>query len=364
MSENGLRGHAPRRLPAYLAASYALLTVYACLHPFSGWRDTGIHPLEFVTAPWPRYILLSDIWLNVLGYVPFGFTLAAALRGALRLWVVLLVVLLAATGLSFGLEFVQNYLPTRVAANTDLAANVLGGLLGGILGLHWGRIFDAGGVIDQWRERHVQPGHVGEIGMVLVALWWLTQLEPSSTLFGIGDLRPLFDLPAPMDFSARRFIAVETVIVACNLLALGLLVMHCLRSWRLTTAVLVVLVGLLLRTLADAVFIVPSEPFEWITPGARRGLALGSVALLIAWRLPRGARHSLACMALLVATAMVNLAPENPFQLASMRLMQRGHFLNFNGLTRLTSSLWPFLSLAYLTAQGALRPASRRVRKE
>lgn len=363
-SEPERRQSVSSRLPGYLAASYALLTVYACLHPFSGWRYSGIDPLEFVFAPWPRYFVMSEIWLNLLGYLPFGFTLAAALRGLRRRWVALLLVLFASSALSFSLEFAQNFLPSRVAANTDLGANMLGGLLGAILGLRWGRIFDKGGAIDRWREAHVLTGHVGEVGVVLIALWWLTQLEPSSTLFGVGDLRPLFDLPAPLAFSARRFMTVEAVIVACNLLAVGLLVMQCLRAWHLGMAVVVILIGLLFRSLADSVFLIPAQPFDWVTPGARWGLSAGSVALLLAWRLPRGVRHSVACMTLLVATAVVNLAPENPFQLASMRTIQRGHVFNFNGLTQLTSSLWPFLALAYLTAQGALRAAGRRQRRD
>ena len=47
--------HNERWLPRYLAFAYALLTTYACLHPFSGWRDTGVSPFAFFIAPWPRY---------------------------------------------------------------------------------------------------------------------------------------------------------------------------------------------------------------------------------------------------------------------------------------------------------------------
>jgi hypothetical protein len=31
-----------------------------------------------------------------------------------------------------------------------------------------------------------------------------------------------------------------------------------------------------------------------------------------------------------------------------MKVWQQGHFLNFNGLTRLVSALWPFIALGYL----------------
>jgi hypothetical protein len=46
----------------------------------------------------------------------------------------------------------------------------------------------------------------------------------------------------------------------------------------------------------------------------------------------------------------VNLAPENPYLAYSLAVWRQGHFLNFNGLTRLVSTLWPFAALAYVLA--------------
>jgi hypothetical protein len=45
---------------------------------------------------------------------------------------------------------------------------------------------------------------------------------------------------------------------------------------------------------------------------------------------------------------LVNLAPPNPYLAASLKVWQQGHFLNFNGLTRLVSAAWPFFALGYL----------------
>ena len=68
----------------------------------------------------------------------------------------------------------------------------------------------------------------------------------------------------------------------------------------------------------------------------------------------------LAGMALLVGTALVNLAPENPFLPSDAALIQRGQLLNFHGLTQLTASLWPFITFAYLGMLGAARDTMRR----
>jgi VanZ family protein len=347
-----------QQLPRYLALAYAILTAYACLHPFTGWRDTGVSPWTFITAPWPRYVTFADLWLNVAGFIPLGFVVASSFRESMRKRSVLLLSVLLCGLLSLSLELTQNYLPTRVASNVDVATNVLGALLGAVAGLHWGVIFEDDGFLHRWRRRRMLPGHIGELGLILLCLWWLTQLEPTSTLFGTGDMRPLFDLPAPIAFSARRFVLIETLVVSINVVALGLLIRRCMREPGAVLVVLVLAGGLAVRSLADYVFMLPPEPLQWATPGAIRGLVIGATALIVAWQLPGWLQHSLACLALLFCTALVNIAPENPFQLASMPLIHDTHFLNFHGLTRLADFLWPFLALVYLSANAAL--ASRR----
>ena len=61
-----------------------------------------------------------------------------------------------------------------------------------------------------------------------------------------------------------------------------------------------------------------------------------------------GRRLALAGLLLMAATALVNIAPENPYLANSLQVWRQGHFLNFNGLTRLVSTLWPFVALVYL----------------
>lgn len=342
------------RLPRYLCASHVLLTLYVCLHPFTGWADPGVSAFAFIVEPWQKYISQADVYFNIAGFLPFGFTLAASLHGR-KPGRILLWVMLASLGLSFCIEFTQNWLPGRIASNLDLATNTLGGVLGALAGLRWGAIFAEDGLIQHWRARQVLAGPVGELGMLLIALWWLTQLEPTTLLFGAGDLRALFDLPAPLSFSPRRYLLLETAAVASSTLALGLFLQRCLREPSLWALPLVLLGGLALRSLGNALFLVPADPWQWATPGAVRGLLLGFVLLLVASRLPRWSQHALASLTLLLSTALVNLAPDNPFIDASVRTIQQGHFLNFYGLTQLATVAWPFFALAWLSAQAAVK---------
>src|SRR5258708_33907032 len=62
----------PSTLARYLFVAYVLLVVYASLHPFSGWRDRGLPPFAFLTAPLPRPIPVFDVIANIIGYMPSG----------------------------------------------------------------------------------------------------------------------------------------------------------------------------------------------------------------------------------------------------------------------------------------------------
>jgi hypothetical protein len=78
--------------------------------------------------------------------------------------------------------------------------------------------------------------------------------------------------------------------------------------------------------------------------------------------LPRIARLAIAAVLLMGATVLVNLSPLNPYTAAMLKLWEQGHFLNFNGLTRLVSALWPFAALAYLVLLAARGGGERALR--
>ena len=233
---------------------------------------------------------------------------------------------------------------------------------GGVLGLalaggFWsGRLFDPRSGLTRWRKRHIVSGQVGEIGLVVLGLWLLTLLTPESLLFATGDLRRLFDLPTPLQFNPTRFVKVEAAIAASQMLAVGLTARSMMRTWSPWPIVLMLLLGLGAKTLASASFFAPGDPLHWATPGGQIGLAAGAALLGVCLLLPARSHAMLAGMALLVGTALVNLAPENPFLPSDITLIRQGNFLNFHGLTQLTASLWPFITFAYLGLLGASTP--------
>lgn len=343
-------------LPRNLALAYGVLVIYACLHPFAGWKASGLPLFDFLSAPWPKYFQPIDLVFNVLGYFPLGFVLIAALpREWSRPRSVAVAVLIAAA-LSFSLETVQNFLPTRVSSNVDLGANIVGGLIGALLGAWWAHpLFDYRGGLHRWRSERIVGGHTGDAGLILLGLWLLAQLTPDGLLFGSGDVRSLLGLPAPLPFNPERFIGFEAGLIAASVLALGLLARCLMQVPSPGPLVLLFVLGLGAKSLATSTFFVPGEPLAWLTPGAARGLAAGIVLLALALLLPRVLQHALAGSALLAATALINVMPENPYLYLGRRLVNQGNFLNFHGLTQLVASLWPFAALAYLSALGLWR---------
>lgn len=338
----------PILLSRYLALAWCGLVIYGSLHPFSGWRDTGASPFAFLEGGWPRYWTAFDLAANIAIYLPLGFFTALALSPLPgRLTGPLLATVLAAL-VSFGLEAAQTWLPSRVPSNLDLACNSLGSLLGAIVGYRDGpRIF---AWLAALQQRLIAPVPHAELGLTLLGLWLLTQFSPETLLFGTGDLRHLLGFSGVVPFAAESFVRIEGSIAALNMTAAGLIVRQlCSRLAMAYVAVpLFILLCLALNTLAAAVLVGPGGALAWLTPGARFGLPLGAAALLVALALPASLRLMLAALALMAATVLVNLAPPNPYSAVALAAWRQGHFLNFNGLTRLLSSLWPFLTLPFL----------------
>ena len=339
-----------------LAFVYAVLVAYACLHPLTGWRDSGLPALDWLWAPWPKYFILEDFLFNILGYLPLGLLLAASLPRHWGFARKAMVAALVAGLFSFGLEALQNYLPSRVASNLDLGGNAAGGLLGALAGARWGdALLGPQGRLQRWRARSVIGGRSGEAGLVLIGLWLLGQLGATDLVFASGDLRSLLGIPAPLPFRPERFIAFDTALTASGLLAIGLFVRCMTRGASPLPVLAVIALGIGAKSLATWIFFEPGAPLAWLTPGAERGLVIGGALLLPALLLPRLAQHAIAGTSLLLATALVNLIPENPYLPFDRRLAGFSNVFSFHGLTGLVDSLWPYAALAYLSALGLWR---------
>lgn len=347
-----------------LALLYAALVVYASLFPFSGWHDQGIAAWAYLQAPWPQYWTRFDLFTNFVGYAPFGFLLALALAHWLRPGLALLLAVLLALLLSFCMECLQSYLPLRVASNVDFAFNVGGALAGALvaaLALHYGLVARW----HRWRVRWFAPHSRG--ALVLLALWPVGLLSPTSVAYGMGrvlerledgvaallegtaflELMPMreFELQ-PLLYSTEAWVVALGALVPC---LLGFAVIP-QRRRRLVFAALALGGGVAVLTLSAVLAWGPAHAWAWATPPVLWGVAAAACAApLLAWpALPARVHVLLLIAVLLVQLVIVNGAAESAYFATARQAWEQGQFIHFFGLTEWIAWFWPFVALAYL----------------
>jgi hypothetical protein len=229
-----------------------------------------------------------------------------------------------------------------------LGCKTLGALFGALLA------FQAGDTLRRWwrfwRARLIAPRPHVDLGLTLLGLWLLTLLSPETLLFGVGDLRQTLRWLPTLTYAPETYHVTETAVVICNLLAVGLFTAAMTRGRWLAYLLVPLFFGIaaLVRCLAAAILAGPGQFLVWLTPGVREGLYVGAIILVFVLLLPPLGRLVLAALCLLAGAMLVNLAPIDPYSPDALALWRQGHFLNFNGLTRWVSCIWPFLALPYL----------------
>lgn len=345
--------------------AYLLLIVYASWFPFSGWHNQGLSPLIFLQhTAMPRYWTMFDAVINVVGYIPFGMLVAWSLHPRIRhIWAFLLTVL-AGMLVSGTMEAVQTYLPSRVSSNLDFYTNSAGCALGGLIGVLTARkLLDTSHLYrlrQHWFALHASQG------LVLVALWPLAQIYPSSFLFGQGQVLPIasewlsawleadIDLLAYLrpeaDLTVEQYWLSETIVTACSMVAAALTFMCLMRrpAPRALLAALLLSGAVMAKTLASALLFAPENALVWITPGAQGGFLIGGIMIAGLAFAPQVAQRRLAAVALILCIVVVNSTPVNPYFSATMQTWVQGKFLNFNGAAQFLSLLWPFFALWFL----------------
>lgn len=347
-------------------AAYVVLIVYAGLAPWSGWRDLGVPPFAFITAPIPRHVTAFDLIVNVLGYLPFGALAVLALHPRLRGLSAWVAVTAASLLLAGSIEALQTFLPRRVPSNIDLATNTAGGALGALLMLPLSSAMIDRGRLVQLRARWFSREATALL--VVLALWPLAQMAPAPMLFANGlwfegsELLAALGLLSPLQaaavFGASEFVLAEAIVVVAGMLTAGL-ALACVMQPGAPRVILLlgfIALALLARGFAYATAFGPERAFLWLTPGAIGGLALGLLALLVAAQGRPRAVYGAAWLAGLVWLLAVNLTPDNPYHVDWLARFRPGRLAHFRAVADWLALAWPLMLLAAL----ALLPWQRR----
>ncbi|MDQ6916365.1 MAG: VanZ family protein [Pseudomonadota bacterium] len=338
------RPHATQ-LPQYFAALYAVMIVYASLEPFSGWMAPLPGAPFFLFAPWPTRYTRYDIAINVAAYVPFGFFVALIGRRT-PATTRLAAATVSAALLSAAMETTQMFLPSRDASTIDLVSNAAGGALGGIVATALNGAPGMRARIGEWRQRVFLGGRSGDLGIALLGIWLLAQVNPGIPLFA-ATFDPSLELAR--DLAGAMLQAAES---AFNVVGVGLFLALLLNQRRYLGGAVLVLIGgaLMLKGAAATVLLRSTMWDNWLKPGVTIGVAAGAVVLLLTTRMPRPVQTTLCGIALLSSLTAPLLAPDMWQARAPLALFDwpYGHLLNFNGLTHAVLVVWPVLASCYL----------------
>ncbi len=348
-----------------LASALVCLIVYASLYPFADWRDQGISPLTYLTAPWPQYLVGFDVAVNVAGYAPLGFLLTLAfVRSGRTAWALTLAVLVAAA-LSLCMETLQSYLPSRIPSNVDLALNTLGAWLGACTAWALEKL----GVVGGWsrfRARWFAPDARGALALLL--LWPVALLFPAPVPMGLGQVferletalaDALADTPF-IDWLPLRDIELQPLVPGVELVcvALGALI-PCLLGYgvirtarqRALFSLVMLAVGVGVSALSAVLSYGPEHAWAWLDAPVRAGLGLAAVVALLLLPLSRRAAAAFALLALAAHLSLLNQAPASAYFAQTLQTWEQGRFIRFHGVVQWLGWLWPYAALLYLLAR-------------
>ena len=324
---------------------YALLIVYVSLNPFDFDFQNGITPWAWVDAPLPRFITLFDVSVNILAYIPFGLLVVFAAYPRWRNFVALAIALGLSAVLAFSVETLQSWLPTRIPSLMDWWANVFGGLLGGLLAIPLGPQWLSGSAI---RRRFDQWFGLNWATCALFLLFPWSQIYPQSSWLGVGVWGHVVFGSIDWGTTVINQMVQETLITGLCWVGVALVLSLGMRAkapqWQILNGLLALTV--LLKTLFTALQFGPEFSLIWLTAGAFWGMLLATIILRSALRFQMRTKYALAFICLLAATIAINLLPDNPYFILTLRHWQQGRLLHFNDLMQWVSVIW--LPMAFI----------------
>ena len=356
----------PQRATAWpLALAATCLIAYASLYPFSGWRDQGISPLQFLMAPLPQYWTGFDVGINLLGYAPLGFLLTlAALINRRVPWPVSVAVLTAAL-LSLTMETLQSYLPSRIASNLDFALNTLGAWLGASCAWTLSKVGIIGR-LTRLRARWFSQDARG--ALVLLLLWPVALLFPASVPLGLGQIferlesalagfltnTPFLDWMPVREMELQPLVPLaELICVVLGALVPCLLGYCVLRTlWqRAAFSATMLAVGIGSSALSAALSYGPDHAWAWLDLPVQAGLGLAALLAVVLLVVPRRAAAACALLALALHLSLLNQAPADPYFAQTLQTWEQGRFIRFHGLVQWLGWLWPYAVMLYLVVK-------------
>jgi hypothetical protein len=274
--------------PLLLAVVVALI-LYVSLYPF---EFAPTHPswhAALDSMSWAR-ASRSDMFNNVLLYLPFGFCLVLLIEPRVGRLAALPMATLAGAALSLTLELLQASIESRVPSYTDLTLNSAGTLAGAVAGSAW-HLFGS-----RITPRGETQSHSRAVALAVVGLWLAARLWPFVPQLGLKQVKAAVRPLLEPSLAARELTA---YFIAWLIVAQALV--HLVRRQRAVDALLLTVAAVLVgRTVVAGSTLVFAELVA---------IALVVVALVPLSRLADGTRCTWLAILLVAWLAWVVIAP-------------------------------------------------------
>ena len=332
---------------------YLLLIAYGSLYPFAGWRAPLKGIWTFLFAPWPRYVTRTDLITNVLAYIPLGYLLTVWLRTHASRWQTVLYATLGGALYSLTMESLQAFLPGRIASNLDILTNVAGAFIGVALYRLLQNSKWPGRLLPMWREQRFAPGLWGDVGLLLLALWGLSQFSLDMPSLVAGNLKTRFIPVWELTGNWRDLHPLRALIYGLESAVATLYIACLLRRWPRPPRSLILWISLFIFVWACKLLAAALLLKGWVLPRLLSGEVLIGIALavvFIVWArgVPRGVRTR-SLVILLAAAGMLQwwllrgTAAPLPGTGSSAAVP-----LNITALAGWVALIWPFLVALFL----------------
>lgn len=186
------------RLLGWALATYALLVLCASLYPFTFAPADPAEPLLRDLLSW-RTPTRRDLLVNLLAYVPIGWTATRLLRARISPPGAAALGSLGAALLSLAVETLQQWVTVRVPSLADFALNCASGAAGATLaGIQPQR--SGGGLATRLRRLHVSPALA-----LLLVLWLAAHAAPFFPRLRWRLVERAIDAALASSFEIERF---------------------------------------------------------------------------------------------------------------------------------------------------------------
>jgi hypothetical protein len=335
----------------------AAVIVYASLYPFSGWRNQEIAPWAFLWAPLPLYWTASDVFINLFGYVPFGFFLALTNIRVKHTHRQFSFNWLFGVLLSLVLESLQTYLPSRVPSTVDFLLNSFGT----IAGLFIAYFCEKHRFIDSWsqiRSKWLIKESVGPLACLVV--WPFAIIYPPTIPFLMGDVywrvriklaesvmgTSLENLFSASDSTQFQSNPIEVVLCVMTGLLIPVLLGYSIvpglahRVW-LTIAVFSSGVGVLM--VSSALTFGMAHIFSWLSNLVSFGLVMTAFATFYFLKSTTKSIQLILLCVLTVHLILTNGIHSDVYLAQSIQIWEQGKNARFIGLTQWACLIWPYI---------------------